>query len=187
MSNFVEIDEIRKAVSLMSVDFYHASSELGWIDENTELLKGIPVSKMSKSPEHEYLVNLFLELIRNSSPDNCAVFKEQPITTSDSEPEPDLMVVEGSAKDFRESHPSTAKLIIEVAINTEKRDEEKATIYAEAKVEEYWLVLPSRKQIKIHRQSNGREYELISVVSQGTAASDVLAGGLSVEVPSVFD
>ena len=186
MSNIAEIDEIRDAVSLMSVDFYHASSALGWIDENTELLRGIPVEKMSKSPEHEYLVDLFLELIRKILPENCFVVKERPITTPDSEPEPDLMVVEGERSDFRKSHPNTAKLIIEVAINTEKRDLEKSTIYAEANVDEYWLVVPSKKQIKVQRRSNGTEYEQVELVSDGTVVSEVL-DGLSVDVPGIFD
>lgn len=186
MSNIAEIDEIRNAVSLMSVDFYHASSALGWIDENTELLRGIPVTKMSKSPEHEYLVDLFLEAIRSVLPANCFVVKERPITTTDSEPEPDLMAIEGERSDYRESHPTTAKLIIEVAINTEKRDAEKATIYAEANVEEYWLVLPFKKQIKVHRKSNGSEYEIIETVSDGTLTSEILEG-LSIDVPGIFE
>lgn len=78
-------------------------------------------------------------------------------------------------------HPSTVKLIIEVAINTEKRDQEKSSIYADANVEEGWLVLPSRKQIKIHRSSNGREYEQVTIVSQGSADC-VAPTGLSVDV-----
>ena len=85
-----------------------------------------------------------------------------------------------------EPHPQTAKLIIEVAINTEKRDCEKSTIYAEADVDEYWLVFPSKKQIKIHRRSNGSEYERVDLVSDGKIISEAL-DGLSVDVPGIFE
>lgn len=186
MSSVIEIDEIRKAVSLMSVDFYHASSEMGWIDENTELLRGVPVQKMSKSPEHEYIVDLFLSLIQSILPGKYFAVKERPLTTHDSEPEPDVMVVEGTRADFRENHPHSAKLVVEVAINTEKRDMEKASIYAEAQVEEYWLVMPEKRQLKVFTESNGTEFEKIDLVSNGVVNS-VGVDGLSIEVPSVFD
>jgi len=186
MANTLDIDEIRSAVSLMSVDFYHASSSLGWIDENTELLRGIPVRKQSKSPEHEYLVELFLALINSILPAGCFVVKERPLTTGDSEPEPDLMVVQGTRTDFRESHPTTATLVIEVAINTEKRDHEKASIYAEAGVGEYWMICPSKKQIILFSQSNGKEFESIQTYSKGEIQSAVLPG-LKASIPGIFE
>ena len=186
MSHIAEIDEIREAVSPMSVDFYHASSELGWINENTELLRGLPVEKMSKSPEHEYFVRLFLRMLEALLPPGHFVIKENPLTTADSEPEPDLMLVEGDENAFRQAHPTTAKLVIEVAINTERRDQEKASIYAEAQVEEYWLVLPGKTQIKVYRNSNGSEYEKVELISSGDLVSSAVKG-LKLTVPDIFD
>lgn len=185
MSILSEVAEIRDTVAPMSVDFYHASTELGWIDENVELLRGIPLRKMSKSPFHEYLVRFFLGLIDEVLPTGFFVTKESPLTTSDSEPEPDLMVVKGKESDFRDHHPTTAELIIEVSINTQERDRSKAAIYAEAQVAEYWLVLPEKKEILIYTQSNGREYEQRRTISNGKAISSVIEG-LQVDVPEVF-
>ena len=158
MSILTEVAEIRDTVAPMSVDFYHASAEMGWIDENVELLRGIPLRKMSKSPFHEYLVRFFLGLIDEVIPTGFFITKESPLTTSDSEPEPDLMVVKGKESDFRDHHPTTAELVVEVSINTQERDRSKAAIYAEAQVGEYWLVLPEKKEILIYTESNGREY-----------------------------
>jgi Uma2 family endonuclease len=186
MPNIIDNEEIRNSISLMSVDFYHSSSDLGWIDENTELLRGIPVQKMSKSPLHEYLVGLCLDLITAVLPGGYLVFKERPLTTIDSEPEPDLMVVQGSRSDFRKNHPTTALLVIEVAINTEKRDHEKVSIYAEAGVGEYWMVCPNKKQIIVFSQSNGKEFESIQIFSNGEIQSAVLTG-LKIMVPAIFD
>lgn len=185
MSILSDVAEIRDTVAPMSVDFYHASAEMGWIDENVELLRGIPLRKMSKSPLHEYLVRFFLGLIDDALPTGFFVTKESPLTTSDSEPEPDLMVVKGKESDFRDHHPTTAELVVEVSINTQERDRSKAAIYAEAQVAEYWLVLPEKKEILIYTQSNGREYEQRRTISKGKAISSVIEG-LQVDVPEVF-
>jgi Uma2 family endonuclease len=185
MSILTEVAEIRDTVAPMSVDFYHASAEMGWIDENVELLRGIPLRKMSKSPFHEYLVRFFLGLIDEVIPTGFFITKESPLTTSDSEPEPDLMVVKGKESDFRDHHPTTAELVVEVSINTQERDRSKAAIYAEAQVGEYWLVLPEKKEILIYTESNGREYEQRRTISKGKAISSVIEG-LQVDVPGVF-
>ena len=187
MSIISDVPEIHDSVALMSVEFYHASSEMGWIDEDTELLRGIPVKKMSKSPEHEYFVRLFLRLIEAALPNGCFLAKESPLTTSDSEPEPDLMVVEGQEKDFRSKHPSTARFIVEVAINTEKRDLSKADIYSEAGVEEYWLVLPEKKQINVFRSPDGKNgYQDIKHHKKGSLSAEALAG-IEIQLPRFFE
>ena len=185
MSILSEVAEIRDDVAPMSVDFYHASSEMGWIDESVELLRGIPVQKMSKSPLHEYLVSRLLRLIEGVLGDGRFVIKERPLTTSDSEPEPDLMVVRGQESDFKTAHPMTAELVIEVALNTEQRDRLKAAIYADAQVSEYWLVLPEKQQIQIFSLSNGTEYQRQHIVTDGEAVSAVLEGFV-VQVPDFF-
>ncbi|MEM0970464.1 MAG: Uma2 family endonuclease [Verrucomicrobiota bacterium] len=156
--SIIEIPEIRKAMMPMSVDFFHAAGELGWIDENVELLHGYPVKKMSKSPEHEYLVSLLLRMLEQVIPSSHFVIKERPLTTQDSEPEPDLMVVEGEERSFRRVHPTTASLVIEVSIHTQERDRQKARIYAAAGVEEYWLVEPDRKAITVYRAPEPEGY-----------------------------
>ena len=185
MSILSEVAEIRDNVTPMSVDFYHASSEMGWIDESVELLRGIPVQKMCKSPLHEYLVSRLLCLIEGVLGDGCFVIKERPLTTSDSEPEPNLMVVRGQEFDFRAAHPTTAELVIEVALNTEQRDRLKAAIYAEARVSEYWIVLPEKQQIQIFSQSNGTEYQRQDIITAGEAVSAVIEGFI-VRLPDFF-
>ena len=51
-------------------------------------------------------------------------------------------VVRGERRDFREEHPTTATLVVEVAVSSVAWDRENASLYAEAGVEEYWMVLP---------------------------------------------
>lgn len=185
MASIVDVPEIRASISLMSVEFYHASTEIGWIDENTELLRGVPVYKMSKSPEHEYTVEWLEKLLSEHAPDGSLILKERPFTTFDSEPEPDLMVVKGETRDFRSKHPTRAELVVEVAISSEVRDREKATIYAEADVKEYWLVLPEKKIIEFWSNPTDGVYLDHQVITEDLVSSESVSG-FSIKVPHCF-
>jgi Uma2 family endonuclease len=56
---------------------------------------------------------------------------------------PDLMVIDPPP---RGQHPSTATLVVEVAVTTHRHETRKARRYPGAGVDEYWLVdLPGRR------------------------------------------
>jgi Uma2 family endonuclease len=67
---------------------------------------------------------------------------QMPVALSDdSEPEPDVAVVPGSLHDYRDAHPTTAVLIVEVADSTVEFDRQsKAPLYARAGIADYWIV-----------------------------------------------
>jgi Uma2 family endonuclease len=83
---------------------------------------------------------------------------------TDSEPEPDLAVVAGTIDDFRTEHPATARLVIEVAVSSEDLDREKTSLYAEAGVGEYWLVLVEKKVVERFSEPTAAGYANRSVV-----------------------
>jgi Uma2 family endonuclease len=59
----------------------------------------------------------------------------------DSEPEPDIAVVIGSTRDYRDAHPTTALLILEVADSSLAFDRaNKARVFARAGIADYWLI-----------------------------------------------
>lgn len=84
----------------LSVEAYHALGDARLIPEKTELLHGLVFKKMQKSPLHraqaQRLANLFRKLIGNG----FVVWTEQPITSVDSEPEPDFSVIKGCEEDL---------------------------------------------------------------------------------------
>ncbi|MFM8703180.1 MAG: Uma2 family endonuclease, partial [Planctomycetia bacterium] len=84
--------------------------------------------------------------------------KEEPLTLADSEPEPDLAVVAGCPDDFRTAHPTTAALVVEVAIATLGIDRAKADVYAAAGIAEYWIVIPESRTVEIHRRPGPAGY-----------------------------
>ena len=72
------------------------------------------------------------------------------MTLANSELEPDVAVVSGVAEDFRLAHPTTAEMVIEVAISSIDLDREKSAVYAAADVSEYWIVMPEQRAIEVY-------------------------------------
>lgn len=150
--------EIQDAIVPISVDQYRRMGENGIIDEKTELIGGVIIRKMNKSPLHTWTVTRLHELLSESVSDDLVIRKEEPLTLSDSEPEPDLAVVRANSFDARTAHPTSAELVVEVAISTEAIDRIKAEIYAAAGIAEYWLVMPEQRQLERFHNLTGGKY-----------------------------
>ena len=159
----------------LSVAAYRALGELGLIPKNTELLYGFVYTKISKSPLHSFLLQSLHEALASVLPARRLLRTEQPLACGDSEPEPDLAVVAGRKEAFRDDHPHTAELVIEISITSHDYDRSKLRAYATAGVKECWLVLGPEKKIEVYRQpKNGQFTEHALHGSGGTLASTAL-------------
>ena len=186
MTSFLDDPKVRAAVFPLSVEFYHQAGELGLLGEDIELLEGNLVKKMVKSPLHEWLVGFLFDLLADDLPSGWRVRKEGPLTLERSEPEPDLAVVRGGPADFRHAHPTTAELVIEVAISTVEVDRQKAAIYAAAGVKEYWVVIPAANCVEVHRgPADGAYAQRLTLMPPVWLESSVLSG-FTVEIGGLF-
>lgn len=159
---------------------------MGLLSEDVELLEGTLVKKISKSPLHEWIVGWLAERLSQILGVGWLVRKEGPLTLLHSEPEPDLAVVLGALDDYRAAHPTTASLVIEVAISTLELDRQKARIYAAAGVLEYWIVRPEVSSIEVYRALSGGDYsEQILVGGPATLASKAVPG-FAISVAELF-
>ena len=159
MTAILDIPEVRRRVSKLSVDEYHRLDERNENGRRTELIRGIVIEKMPKSPMHRTITSLLYKLLLAQLPANYSVWKEEPLTLADSEPEPDIAVTLGRENDFATSHPSTAELVVEVAVSSPALDRENASLYAEAGVKEYWIVLGPERRVEVYRRPAGGRYQ----------------------------
>jgi len=159
MTPILEIPEVRRRVSPLTVEEYHRLDEFNEHGRRTELIRGIIIEKMSKSPLHCALAKRLYDLVAAKLRGGFTVRREDPLTLADSEPEPDVSVVRGTAADFYNVHPSTAELAVEVAISSAALDRENASLYAEAGVKEYWIVLGTERQIEVYRRPQNGHYQ----------------------------
>jgi Uma2 family endonuclease len=158
MTSLLEVPAVRQQVHRMSIDEYHRAGAAGVLSEDVELLHGIVVTKMAKSPLHEFVVLTLMKLLLAVLPKGFEVRLGAPLTLGDSEPEPDISVVHGKPADWIKEHPKTAHLVVEVAISSEAIDAHKADIYAEAGIREYWLIRPEERVIDVYRQPTREGY-----------------------------
>jgi Uma2 family endonuclease len=160
MAAMLEIREVRARLSPLSVEEYHRLDEFNENGRRTELVRGLVIEKMSKSPLHRTITSILYKLLQSQLPKGYAVWKEEPLTLADSEPEPDISVTSGMETDFATAHPSTAELVVELAVSSPALDRENASLYAEAGVKEYWIVLGPERRVEVYRQlANGRYEE----------------------------
>src|SRR6266508_3243510 len=131
MAAILEIPEVRQRVSPLSVQEYHRLDEFNEHGRRTELIRGIVIQKLSKSPLHCSIAKRLYDRIAALLPEGFVVRREDPLTLAGSEPEPDVSVVRGAEVNFLVAHPSTAELVIEVAVSCPVLDRENASLYAE--------------------------------------------------------
>lgn len=108
-----------------------------------QLINGDIIEMSPQSSLHSTAIQLITESLRAAFPPNeYSVRVQLPLCLgTDSEPEPDLAVVRGTARDYRDAHPSSALLVVEVADLTLAFDRgKKKALYAETNVPEYWVL-----------------------------------------------
>jgi len=186
MIALLDLPEIRERVSPLSVAEYHQLGEFNKNGLRTELVRGIVIEKRPKSPLHCFIAEKLRRLFESEIPQGFTLFSHDPITTADSEPEPDVMVVRGAREEFRAAHPTTAELVIEVAVSSLEIDRVKAAIYAEAGVKEYWIVCPAEKQVEVYRQPVVERYAERTVLSALGMLECLVLPGVRVDIAELF-
>ena len=185
-AQMLEIPEVRARVSPVTVGQYHEFPEFNGNGKRTELIRGVVLEKKSKSPLHCFIASVLYDHLRNAVPSDFTVRKDDPLTLADSEPEPDLAVVRGDDQDFADRHPSTAALVIEVAVTSAAEDRSLASLYAEAGVEEYWIIIPSQRRVEVHRQPEAGAYRTRSIVEGDATLECTAVPGVRVALGDLF-
>src|SRR5713101_8748362 len=144
----------------LTVEQYHALAREGILtdDDPVELLEGLLVCKMTKYRPHTLATGLLRDALREIVAPGCYVDAQEPVTTSDSEPEPDLLVVRGTRRDYtdRQPGPDEVVMVVEVADTTLRRDRGvKKRIYAAAGLPLYWIVNLKERQIEVYAGPTG--------------------------------
>ena len=186
MSAILDLPEMRARVARWSVDAYEQLGELGVIGKEVELIRGVIVQKMPKSPTHRKLTKRFYDRFLAWQVAGHVVFSEAPLRLADSEPEPDVMIVRGEESDYDEVHPTTAELVVEVAVSSAALDRVNASLYAEAGVPEYWIVLGEERRIEVYRQPENGVYQQKRLYAVGETLACESVPGLQAPLEDWF-
>jgi Uma2 family endonuclease len=186
MSAILELAEVRQRVSRLSVKEYQRLDEFNENGKRTELVRGIVIEKISKSPRHRKTTVKLYKMILAQVPSGYTAWKEEPLTLRDSEPEPDISLLRGSDEDYDDVHPKTACLVVEIAVSSVGLDRELASIYAEAGVEEYWIVLVQERAVEVYRRPVGGVYQEKTTVAAGAVLTCGSVPGVAVALDALF-
>src|SRR5215468_2290997 len=134
---------------------YYKMGEIGLFeDKRVELIEGEVIEMSPIYSPHATSVTLAGDVLRAIFGKGWVVREEKPLSLGDdSDPEPDIALVEGKARDFKDAHPTTAALVIEVADSSLSYDRSrKASLYAKAGIPDYWILNLQDRQIEVHRR-----------------------------------
>lgn len=185
MSTILDVPEIRARVHLWTVTDFRALAEDQPGFEHSELIRGVIVEKEMKTLLHDKLVDIAAEFLRGAVRGTWWVRQEASMRLIDSMPEPDVSVVAGKRNDY-DDKPSTAALVVEVAVTSLAADREKAALYAEAGVGEYWIILAEAEQVAVYRQPEDGVYRTRQSFERGEIIEEVSVTGGNVAVDSLF-
>lgn len=174
-------------------DEYYRLAETGVLsDRRVQLIEGEIIEMAPQHNEHSVAIELAHDALRAAFPSGYRIRIQSPLALSaTSEPEPDLAVVRGSARQSP-NHPTTAALVLEIADTTLRLDRtRKARLYAEAGVADYWILnLPDRcLEVRRNpvRDSTGEwTYSDVQAIGPGAMIAPIAATHAHITVADVL-
>lgn len=164
----------------------------GLIDErdHVELLEGLIVSAPPQGPLHASVTMAVDEALRRAVGSVASIRVQMPLLAGDrSVPEPDVAVVPGKPVDYRDRHPETALLVVEVADSSLPQERlTKSRIYAAAGVPEYWIVNLRDRRLEIFTKPDvtGKVYAESRSAGLDETVGLVAVEGCTVAVAHLF-
>jgi Uma2 family endonuclease len=156
-----------------TIDEYHSMIDAGILsDRKVELLKGEIVEMAPEGEPHAYSSYEAGEYLTQLLGKRAAIRQAKPITLpNDSEPEPDIAIVQRLGREYREHHPYPENIfwLIEYANSSLEKDLEiKSKIYTEVGIPEYWVVNLKKLYLVVFREPLDGEYATKFTLSGGT-------------------
>jgi Uma2 family endonuclease len=149
---------------LKRVEYDHLAASGAFAQERVELIHGLVLQMSPIDSTHNESVDRIDELLKAAVAGRARVRCQGAFAaTDDSEPEPDIYVC--PLGDYWRAHPDRAYLVIEVANSSLPYDRTtKASLYATAAVDEYWIVDLEAGVVEVYRDAvNGRWRSLVTL------------------------
>lgn len=166
---------------------YERLVELGLFEgEPLELIAGHLVVAEPPYAYHASAISRLEHAVRAILPPGWIVRTQMPMALDDdSEPEPDLVVVPGTPGDYARAHPARAALVVEVAESSLAFDRgQKASAYARAGLEDYWIVNLVDRVLEVHREpaahpvgAHGSRYRSVTTLAPPAAVAPLAFPG----------
>ena len=177
---------------------YERLVELGAFQpgERLELVGGDLLVREPQHGPHATAVGLVEDALRAAFDAGWVVRVQMPVALDDeSEPEPDVAVVLGNRRDYSRGHPNRPALLIEVAESSLAFDREhKGSLYARARVPDYWIVNLVDRVLEVYREPApapeeapyGWRYTIVRTIRPAELASPLAAPDARIAVTDLL-
>lgn len=168
-------------------EYYRQGDAAFFGDERVELLNGEVWQLPPQTPRHFTTAEAAGETLLSAFGPGFEVRRRGPLTLgNDTEPEPDIVVVPGSWRDYEHHHPTPAevRLLVEVSDATLRKDRTtKAEDYARAGIADYWIVNLVHRQLEVFRDPLTRPESALYRTTQILLPGDSLAPLFAPDAP----
>lgn len=147
-------------IHLWTRDEYYKMAEVGLFQgKHVELIEGQVIEMSPMGSLHATAVALVGRALEQGFGPGFFARWQMPLNAgSKSEPEPDIAIIEGNIRQFKNAHPQTAALVVEVAETSLAYDRtDKASLYARMGIPEYWIVNLIDRQLEVRRSPVANE------------------------------
>ena len=169
---------------------YDRAAEAGVFnpDARLELIDGELLVMTPQGSRHATACALAADALRAAFGAGYYVRMQLPLAAGDdSEPEPDVAVVEGGIRDYLDAHPANAVLVVEVSDASLDHDRTaKQRLYARCGVPEYWIVALPDARLETYRDPAADGYRTVAIRRSGQTATPLARPGAAVAIDDLL-
>ena len=133
-------------------------------DAKLELIDGNLHAMTPEGSRHALGIDKVANRLREAFGAKFYVRPQHPLAADDhSEPEPDVAVVHGPMDEYRDAHPTSAVLVVEVSHESLRYDRTvKQRLYARCGIPEYWILALPENRLEVYRKPAGGGYQSVT-------------------------
>ena len=178
-------------LSLDEYDQMIARGAFVGIDRHIELIRGEMREMNPAGPLHgDLIAYLTTWSAKHADLSRCFITGQSGVDMPDvgSRPEPDVFWIH--RRRYRDRHPATTDVLLAMEVSDSSLEYdlgEKAMLYAEAGLTEYWVVDVPGQQVHVMRNPSATGFQDISVIRKGQTASPLVQPDARLDVRDLFD
>lgn len=155
-----------------TIDRYHHAVEAGIFDDQpVELLNGELIEMSPEGTPHAYYSDRSGKYLQRLLGDQADVREGHPITLpNQSEPEPDLAIVQPLDEAYLEHHPYPENIFWLIEYSNTSLDKDlriKSKVYAQVNIAEYWVINLRTRELVVFRDPVNGEYQSQVTLTNG--------------------
>jgi Uma2 family endonuclease len=172
-----------------TLEEYHQLVDTGLLSQKRiEFIEGELLELSPEKPIHASTNTELFFYFYTLFKDNCLIRQAHPITLSNSEPQPDIVLCQlpNSTYYNRHPYPDDIYLVIEISYTTLKYDSTiKRSIYARDNIKEYWIIDVENKKVIVFKNPQNEDYLFQQEYRQGTLTLEAFPS-IDINVEALF-